>query len=356
MTEHSVLEQEINTTWGTSLDVFYCSHCHSAHLAADEIKLAICPVCLRATLTSQPERIRRERPELVIPFAIGRQRAEDALAAWCKGMWLRPGELNAKGLGQRLQRYFLPLWLVDGDVEAAWQAEVGYDYQAASFREQYQGGQWLSQEITETRTRWQVRVGTLDRHYDNIAVPALTQHEQWMSRLGGYSLRTRKPYSARIVAEGVVRIPDYEPDAAWIDAESALNRSAAVECQAASGAEHIRNWGMRAQYKGLNWTQLLVPAYVTYYREGEDVYPVWVNGQNGHIYGIKLMSMQKATVASLVIGVIALLCFLLGLVLAVIGIGILLVLLSLPLGLLAFGPLIWVWASNRQAQRQMAEL
>jgi hypothetical protein len=233
---------------------------------------------------------------------------------------------------------------------------MGYDYQTASFREHFQSGQWVSQEITETRARWEPRLGTLVRHYDNIVVPALTKHEQWMSRLGGYNLSTRKLYSARIIAQSVVRVPDYEPNAAWIDAENALNRSAAVECQAASEADHIRNWGMRAQYSRLHWTQMLVPAYMTYYREADGVYPVWINGQSGHIHGIKLMSMKKAIIASLLIGILALICFLFGLVLSVVGVGILLVLLSLPLGLSAFAPVTWVWIRNRQAQRQMAEL
>jgi hypothetical protein len=195
----------------------------------------------------------------------------------------------------------------------------------------------------------------LARHYDNVAVPALTEHKQWMSRLGGYDLRIRKPYSVPVIAESVVRIPDYEPGSAWMDAESALNHSAATECQLASKGDHMRNWSMQAQFTNLNWTQLLVPAYVSYYQEGEDAYPVWINGQSGRVFGPKVMSIRKATVASVIIGIVAVLCFLLGLALTVVGWGIVLVLLSLPLGLLAFAPVIWVWTKNRQVHQRMAE-
>ncbi len=300
----------------------------------------------------QPERMRRELPELTIPFSVGKRRVEGLLDEWSRGLWLRPSDLKADLLCKRLRRYFLPLWLVDSDVEAVWQAEVGYNYQAASFREHYQDGRWVSHKVTETRTRWEVRLGRLRRHYDNVAVPALEKHDVWMSRLGGYDFGARKPYSARVIAESVVRAPDYDPDAAWPDAQAALDRQAATECRVAAQADHIRSWGARAKYGALNWTQMLVPAYVTCYREGDRMYPVWVNGQSGRVYGVKLMSMSKALVVSLLIGVLAVLCFLLGLVLTVVGIGILLVLFSLPLGLLAFAPLIWVWMHNRQVQRQ----
>ena len=159
-------EQAIRDTWGTPLNVFYCPHCHSAHLAPTDVELAACPACLQAAVSPQPERMRREPPELVIPFSVGEQRAINVLTEWAKGVWFRPADLKADVLLGRVRHYYLSLWLVDSDVEAIWQAEMGYDYQAASFRERYVGGQWVSQEVTETRTRWEPRVGRLRRHYD----------------------------------------------------------------------------------------------------------------------------------------------------------------------------------------------
>lgn len=354
-------EPAVDAAWKVPLNVFYCAQCKSAHLALSEVVLAICPSCLHESLSGEavgsdtsPAALHREPPELAVPFQVGARRAKEALATWMKGSWLKPAEFKVDLLCERLRRYFLPLWLVDADVEAVWQAEMGYDYQAASYREHYQGGGWVSQEVTETRTRWESRVGTLKRHYDNVAVPALEAHEQWMSRLGGYDLRSRESYAPQVIAESVIRLPDYAPDAAWMDAETALNSAAARECVQAAEADHIRNWGMNATFSHLNWTQMLVPAYVTWYREGDQVYPLWINGQTGHIYGIKLMSMTKAWIIAAGIAALAVLCFLLGVVLMLVGIGIVLVLLSLPLGLLAFVPPIWVWVHNNQMRKANA--
>ncbi len=350
----------INAGWGLPLQVFYCAHCHSAHLAPTDVTLTTCPACLQDGLSAQPERLRREPPELVVPFAVSEESTAGFLTEWSRGIRFRPDDLAPELLLRRIRRYYLPLWLVDGDVEATWQAEMGYDYQAASFREQYVGGQWVSQEVTETRVRWESRVGRLKRHYDNVAVPAMEDHDRWMLRLEGYDYRARKEYSARAMAGSVVRIPDHAPDAAWPDAEGAFDRAAALECQAASEAHHIRNWSMRAGYSNLNWTQMLAPAFVTYYREGEKVYPIWINGQSGHVSGTKRMSQRKASVTSLIIGAVAILLFFVGALIALVGavlvaplaIGAVLIGVSLLLGLIAPIPAMWVWFRNRSVDGQ----
>ena len=349
----------VNAAWGLPLQVFYCAHCHRAHLASTDVTLTTCPSCMQDGLSAQPERLRREPPELMVPFAVSEENTAKLLTEWAKGIRFRPDDLTSDALLRRTRSYYLPLWLVDADVEATWQAEMGYDYQAASFREQYAGGQWASQEVTETRVRWEPRVGRLKRHYNNVVVPALEDHDTWMSRLGGYDYRARKEYSARAMAGSVVRIPDHAPDAAWTGAETAFDRAASLECQAASDAHHIRNWSMHAGYSNINWTQMLTPAFVTYYREGEKVYPVWINGQSGHIYGLKRMSQRKASVTSLIIGAVAILLFLLGALIAVMGaalvapvaLGAVLIIVGVLLGLVAPIPALWVWFRNRSVDR-----
>ena len=88
----------ITQDWGMPLDVFYCAHCHSAHLAPQEVTLSTCPACLQAEVSSEPARMRREPPELAIPFAMDVSRAGEALAAWVNGGWFRPPDLQAEML------------------------------------------------------------------------------------------------------------------------------------------------------------------------------------------------------------------------------------------------------------------
>ena len=334
-------EPSASEAWGTPLQVYYCPHCHSAHLAPASITLDTCPACLQAGISPETAHLRREPPELVISFGVERQQAQDLLTEWAKGGWFRPDEMRAELLSMRLRPYYFPVWLIDCDVEAVWQAEMGYDYQAVSFQERYQGGQWVSEQTTETRVRWEPRTGRLKRHYENVAVRAMEAHDAWMSRMGGYDFGRRKPYAPQAIDRSVVRVPDYAPEAAWPDAEQALSRTATLECKSASQADHVRNWSMGARTYGLTWTQMLVPAYLTWYREGDEPHPVWINGQSGHVHGHKYASQRKARMTSLVAGGLAAVFFLIGMLLALIGSMDTALVLSAPI------PAIWAWLRNR---------
>jgi hypothetical protein len=153
-----------------------------------------------------------------------------------------------------------------------------------------------------------------------------------------------------------VRVPSLEPEAAWPGAEIAFVRAAESECRQAAGADHIRGFTIEAGYRDLNWTLLLLPAYVTWYLEGGRAWPVLVNGQSGRVSGARRASARKANLTSLVMGGVALLLFLLGALLALPAIaapqlaavgGVILVLGTL-LAVAAPVPAIGVWVSNRR--------
>ena len=115
---------------------------------------------------------------------------------------------------------------------------------------------------------------------------------------------------------------------------------------------------MEAAYEDLNWTLLLLPAYVTWYREGERTWPVLVNGQSGRVSGVRRSSTRKANTFSLVMGAIALILFLAGGLLALLGaavppvaaVGGVLLVIGLFLGVVAPLPAISVWAGNRRSE------
>ena len=66
-------EPSASEAWGTPLQVYYCPHCHSAHLAPASVTMDTCPACLEAGVSPEPAHLRREPPELVIPFGIEQQ-------------------------------------------------------------------------------------------------------------------------------------------------------------------------------------------------------------------------------------------------------------------------------------------
>ena len=211
--------------------------------------------------------------------------------------------------------------------------------------------------MTETRVRWEPRVGRLNRAYENVAAPALDDHRALMARLGNLNLSQRTGYSPEAVAGAVVRFPSLEPEAAWPGVAAAFVRAAQAECRQAASADHIRDFVLQAEYSDLNWTLLLLPAYVTWYQEGERIWPVLVNGQNGCVSGVRQASARKANVTSLVLGAVGLLLFLVGGGLALLGaalppaamVGLVILVIGLLLAVAAPIPAIGIWVFNRRS-------
>jgi hypothetical protein len=342
--------------WGIAREPAGCSHCKQAHLVEASLVGGICPNCVRGKLESQPALLRQEPPEHMIPFS---QSAEDLytiLKNFTKGVWLRPDDFNPTDLLQRLTPVFWPEWLIDSDVVGYWSAEMGYDYQVKSSEEIYRTGQWQTREKIETRVRWEARVGQIARRYDNIRVPAMEEHQRLLQTIGGFQTNRVIPYRPERLGQASMRVPDLPPESAWSMAQSNLDRAAGKDCAQASAAQHVRNFNLRAGYESINWTQLLLPVYVTYYTDDQgQAHPVYINGQTGTAGGIRLASQHKGWIWAGVILAIAIVLFVLGLIsfaatplFAPLGVlGGVLVLIGLGMGIFSIVLAVWPWRWNR---------
>ena len=343
--------------WGLSLQAAGCPPCGQVHLLPGEMRGQICPNCAGAEMQPQPAPLRREPPEKMLPFQVQQAALQAIFGQFARGVWLRPNELNPETLLQRAVPVYVPMWLVDSDLDGSWQAEMGFDYQVKSSQEMYAGGNWQTREKIETRVRWEPRLGQVQIHYDNAAVPALSNHQQIRAQVGAYKLASARPYDPRQVGSAALRVPDQDTGQAWPQARDALEAHLSGDCLQAAGAQHLRRFTTRIDYRGQNWTQLLLPLYFSWYRDDDGVRrPVYVNGQSGQIGGVRLASQRKGWQWAGITAAVAVAIFLLallGFALAAIFppaavVGAVLALIALLVGVGAIVPAVWPWQWNRR--------
>jgi len=343
-------------TWGLALQPAGCPRCHQAYLVPGNQIGQACPGCGQARLEPQPVILRNEPPELLVPFKQGQSALAGLFKRFTQGVWLHSDDFTPQHLLQRARPIYWPMWLVDGDLSGDWQAEVGYDYQVKSSQESYDSGNWRTRELIETRIRWEKRLGQMRRHYNNAAAPALNEHAALASALGAYELKTQ-PYTPQMVGAALLRVPDLNPENAWPLAQSALHECAADECRQAAGAQHVRAFSIHASYEALNWTQLLLPMYASFYTDDNGrPQMVLVNGQNGQVCGRRLASQRKGWQLAMILAAVAAVLFLIGLGGTLLGavmpplvvVGTIFILLAIALGLFAIVPAVWPWQWNRK--------
>lgn len=356
-----------STAWEINLRAAYCPHCDWHYLIPPDFSASDCPNChqVQLSLLDDPAEKLSDRfsPELYLPFTASNQILEQSIQEFATGIWFAPGDLNITVLKTRLQHLYLPMWLVDSRVEALWQAETGYNYEVISHRDRYEQrhGGWTSEQFTETRIRWESRLGRLQRTYHNIPAPALEEHFSLLRRLGDYALEAAHQFQPTAVSGTIIRTPNRSTADAWSEARPVLRSKATEECQRACRADHIRQFTWDSQHHSQNWTLLLLPVFVLYYLDDDErPQPVFIHGQTGKMLAPRRASMKKARRTALVMIVIAaavfglsLLTGLVSLILpplwVVAGLGLI---LAVIIGMLALTPLIIVWQFNRSQTRQ----
>lgn len=349
--------------WGTQLEAAVCENCDWSYLLPPNSPPQRCPHCFAATLTAVEDAFSElpyiHPPELVIKPQVSSEKVAQQVVKFAKGIPFHPKDLTPENLNARVRKAYLPLWLVDGTVQAEWQAEVGYDYQVVSHRERYNqnDNRWKTQEVKESRIRWEPRVGRLNRTYHNQTAAALEDEAEMQQRLGDYRLHTAEPYQPALISQSFIRLPNRPPDDAWSDAVPSFFQAAKGETHKAAEANHMRDYRWKPQFHNLNWSQLLRSYYATYYLDDAGrPQPVFINGQTGHISGSRRASMRTARRLTLIILAVAVFFFLAGAAAALAGffwdpglsIGGLILIFSLVIAFLALVPIFIAWNFNRK--------
>jgi hypothetical protein len=358
--------RDLAAAWGLELEYAICERCDWGYLVQRGTQPQLCPHCFQGKLTSLQEQAGHlhqilpctSPPEMVIPFSLPEQEIAAAVGKFAGGIWFAPGDLKPQNLLGRIQQVYIPMWLVDVDVQADWQIEAGFNYNVVSYQDRYDEnrGGWFSHEVTEQRVRWEPRLGRLKRSYSNLRAPALEDQPALERSLGKYNLSQAQPYQNNVVGRAFVRLPNRSIQDAWPEAVPALQSAAAEECRKAAGADHLRDFRWSPEFGKQNWTLLLLPLYTTYYLDDEQVpRAVYIQGQTGSVSGSRRASPKRGQRAALTLLGFALAVFLIGLALAAAspllpplmvfsGIAILLAIL---LGLGAIIPIAMVWQFNR---------
>jgi len=349
--------------WQSALEAAVCEVCDWRYLMPARRSLPRCPHCFEGALVPLGKDVGAlptvRPPEFMVPPALSGDTLARGVEAFAGTIPYPPEDLKAETLEARLEQVYLPSWLVDVDVEAVWEAEVGYDYEVVSHEERYDDrrGGWVTREVEERRTRWERRVGRLTRRYDNVRAPALEDDAGLRKALGEWDEESREPYGPSAVADAAVALPDRTPDDAWSSAVPRVRQRAAEECREAAGADHLRQFLWTPEYAARTWTLLLLPLYTTYYEDDEGrARALLIHGQTGRIDGARRGSMVRARRVSLIVGLVALALFVIGLGVVAAGLmvpplaalGAIGVLVALLVGGAALVPMLRVWWFNRR--------
>jgi hypothetical protein len=310
--------------WGADWVLAGCASCNGVFVLPPEKVSQRCPFCGQATLAqmnpADDRPIYTQPPELIVPFTAAEGQLRASVRQFAKSLWLAPADLSENTLLGRLQPVYLPMWLVDAQVQGEWQAEMGFDYEIVSHRERFNHSDWQTERVKEKRVRWEQRVGRLQRQYDNQAAPALEEQARVEGKVGRFDRTAPKPFHPGDLHGAVVHLPNRPPTDAWNEAVVGLQTAVAQDCRLACEADHSRGFKWSPRFANQQWTQLLLPLYTSYYLDDDNrAQMVLLHGQTGKLHGTKHASMKRAQRVAGMIAAAAAVFLLLTLALMIVG-------------------------------------
>ena len=181
---------------GTHLKTYSCPSC-GAELICDEATAATsCPYCGNNAII--PGQFRGAlKPELVIPFQIGKDEAVKALKAHYKGKPFLPKSFSDENHIQEIKGIYVPFWLFDG------QAEADVSFAATRSTVMVTG----RERITTTRHFDVRRAGTVS--FEKIPVDASKKMpDDYMDSLEPFRYDAMVPFSTAYLPGFFADIPD----------------------------------------------------------------------------------------------------------------------------------------------------
>ena len=192
---------------GAHLKTYSCPSC-GAELICDEATAATsCPYCGNNAII--PGQFRGAlKPELVIPFQIGKDEAVKALKAHYKGKPFLPKSFSDKNHIQEIKGIYVPFWLFDG------QAEADVSFAATRSTVMVTG----RERITTTRHFDVRRAGTVS--FEKIPVDASKKMpDDYMDSLEPFRYDAMVPFSTAYLPGFFADIPDVSIEECSLRAE-----------------------------------------------------------------------------------------------------------------------------------------
>ena len=269
--------------WQIETRYVKCRSCQAISVMDAKRQAQRCEFCGSAELVPYTEAKDAFRPESVLPFTIGEDKARDGIRAWYGRLWLAPNKLKRAALTDTVKGVYLPYWTFDASADASWTAEAGHYYYTT---ETYTDGSGRTQTRQVRQTRWEPAAGRLQHVFDDDLVCAsVGVHPELLRGVEPFPTGELKTYDAAYVAGWIVERYQIDLVGAAKAAREAMDEELRRLCAAQIPGDTYRNLDVRAVYSGQTFKHILAPVWLLSYHFGSRSFQAVMNGVTGMIQG-----------------------------------------------------------------------
>ena len=233
-------------------------------------------------------------PEAVLPFALARGDAREALRGWVKSRWFAPKRLKNVTEAESSKSTYVPHWTYDARTTSRYVGERGVYYYVTETYTTTENGRSVTRTRQVRRTRWYPASGTVARDFDDILIMA-TRHvtQKQLRELEPWPLKKAVAYRPEYLAGHQALRYDVEPEAGFESAKQEAAQVIRQDCRSDIGGDEQRVHSVDTRYRDVTYKLMLLPVWICCYLFSGKPWQVLINGVTGEVQGQRPYSAWK---------------------------------------------------------------
>ena len=237
------------------------------------------------------EEIDTLRPNALLPFLIGKDKASETAVAWAKKKLFAPKSFKTYFRPENLSGVYLPAFTFDADTQSVYQGRLGEHY--------YVTARENGKEVRKQRTRYFSVNGTYQQFFDDIAVNATDAVPQSvMNTLMRYDYHNSVAYDDDFLYGFSALLYSKSGEACWQDARTEAESALRGQILSQYHDDVVQYLNVSTSYSRVTYKYMLLPMYTGNYTHESKTYSFYINGRSGKVKGKAPVSPVKAAIAA----------------------------------------------------------
>ncbi len=258
-------------------NVFSCDNCGAKVLLATNESAKKCPFCGTAHVT-KIEELAGLKPNGLIPFAFGQDRAIEFSKAWAKKKLFAPSKFKKNIDADNVNGVYVPCFTFDSHTVSRYHGRIGKTHTRIV-------GSGKNRR-TQTYIVWRNISGTFYHSYDDILVTAGSKlDQQKLDKISPYQTNTGKRYEEEYLLGFMAYHYDSEISDCWGDAKKRIDADLKNRILSQYFYDTVAYLNVSTNHENVTYKYVMLPVYVGNFNYNKKLYNFYVNGESGKVSG-----------------------------------------------------------------------
>ena len=296
LSEEQDFEKLFNTNsngWGVEAHVLRCNNCGATQIISKKDISRICPYCGTTNVVESSD-IPGLKPNGVVPFNIGTDKASLSVKEWGKKRLLAPRDFKKSLEPEELNGVYSPVFTFDSDTKSSYSGRLGKRYTKHVRRN--------GKDVTVTETRYFNVSGYFDYFFNDIVIHAsnrLTRKD--LLKLGNFDTNHSQDYNQDFLFGFTAEAATRTSQECYREAKDVMDKSIRAMILRKYDYDVVDYLDVKTKHFDQTFKYVLLPLYVGHNLYRGKTYNFYVNGLTGQTTGKSPKSIIKVSILVLII-------------------------------------------------------